>query len=189
MFRRPKDYLFILIISIVFFLFSFVFNGFLSYTMPRHQAIQLPIMFGIGIAIALYFKTIKIKKPSWAYSALIFIFFSLIFWMLPLSIDNAVIYPIFNRIMHVHIMICGILLVASFRFISFEIRTFFLGMLAAKLATIGIVMRVFNILLCGSFTIRQQQETGTYFIIIGTVLFIYTFIRFFNPALYRQNQE
>lgn len=189
MFRQPKDYLFILIISILFFLFSFEFNDYLSYTMPRHQAIQLPTMFGIGIAIALYFKTIIIKEPSWAYSSLIFIFFSLIFWMLPHSIDQAVIYPAFNRLMHIHIIVCGILLVASFRILSFEIKTFYLGMLSAKLATIGIVMRVFNILLCGSFTIRQQQETGTYFILIGTLLFIYTFIRFFNPALYRQNKE
>jgi len=155
--------------------------------MPRHQAVQLPIIFGIGIAIASYFKNLNIKELSWAYSALIFILFSLIFWMLPHSVDLAVINPLIDRTMHIHILICGILLVASFKTISFEIKTFYLAMLSAKLATVGIVMKVFNILLCGSFTILQQQETGTYFILFGISLFIYTLFQFFNPSLYRKD--
>lgn len=74
--------------------------------------------------------------------------------------------------MHLNMLLSRTLLVAVLRNVLFEIKILFLGMLAARLLATGIVLRSFNILLCGAFNIDQQQETGLYLIIIGFALLI-----------------
>ena len=64
----------------------------------------------------------------------------------------------------------------------FEIKILFLGMLSAMMLATGITLRAFSILLCSSFTIGEQKETGLYLIIIGFLLFVLTFIIFFNAS-------
>ncbi len=54
-------------------------------------------------------------------------------------------------------------------------------MLSAMVLATGIALKVFDILLCSSFDIYQQKETGLYLIIAGFVLFIITFLFFFKP--------
>lgn len=180
MFARKSTGVFVIAPVILFYLFSFQFNDWLSFTMLRHQIIQLPTMFLLGILLALIFPKWRIKDISWGISALIFIMASLIFWMLPHSVDFAVIYESFNRLMHLNMLVCGALLVASFRGLLFEIKVLFLGMISAKLIAVGIVFRVFSILLCSSFDIQQQKETGAYLIVLGAILFLCTFIVFFR---------
>ena len=82
--------------------------------------------------------------------------------------------------MHLNMLLAGILLVAVFRNVLFEIKILFLGMLAAMLLAVGIVLRSFNILLCSAFNINQQKETGLYLIILGFLLFVMTLYVFFN---------
>ena len=78
--------------------------------------------------------------------------------------------------------IAGILLFPALRNILFEIKILFLGMLSAMMLATGITLRAFNILLCSSFDIGQQKETGFYLIIIGFLLFVLTFVTFFKAA-------
>lgn len=180
MFTRKKDILLILIILLFFILLSFPLNDWLSATMPRHQIIQLPAMFILGLVLGVNFSRLIIKETSWKIAALIFIMSSFIFWMLPHSIDYAVINTTFNRIMHLNMLFAGILLIPVLRNILFEIKILFLGMISAMMLATGITLRAFNILLCSSFDIGQQKETGFYLIIIGFLLFVLTFITFFK---------
>jgi len=179
MFKR-KNITISIIVLLLFYLLSFAINDWLSATMPRHQIIQLPAMLGLGIILGLNFPQFNIKETSWAIAILIFIMASLIFWMLPHSIDYSVINKSFNRIMHLNMLLAGILLVAVLRNVLFEVKILFLGMLAAMLLATGIVLRSFNILLCSAFNINQQKETGLYLIIIGFLLFIMALYVFFN---------
>ena len=78
--------------------------------------------------------------------------------------------------------IAGTLLMPALRNILFEIKILFLGMLAAMMLATGITLRAFNVLLCSSFDIVQQKETGFYLIIIGFLLFVLTFITFFKAT-------
>jgi hypothetical protein len=55
-------------------------------------------------------------------------------------------------------------------------------MLSAMMLATGISLRAFNILLCSSFNIYEQKETGFYLIIIGFLLFVLTFITFFKAS-------
>ncbi|MFA5573617.1 MAG: hypothetical protein WC994_01045 [Brumimicrobium sp.] len=163
-----------------FYLLSIQFDEWFTYTMPRHQIIQLPLMFLLGVLLAQAFHSWRVKDLGWAISGLIFIFSSIIFWMLPHSVDKAVIEPEFNKLMHVNMIISGALLVAIYRELIFEVKIFFLGMLSAKLGAAGVIMKVFNLLLCSSFDIRQQKETGNYFIFLALVIFISTIVVFFR---------
>jgi cytochrome c oxidase assembly factor CtaG len=179
---RTKDILLTLIVIPLIVLFSFPLNDWLSATMPRHQIIQLPIMFLLGLLLGLNFSSLNIKKTSWGIAVLIFIMASFIFWMLPHSIDAAVINKASNRLMHLNMLIAGFLLMPVLRNALFEIKILFLGMLSAMMLATGITLRAFNILLCSSFTIDEQKETGFYLIIVGFLLFVLTFITFFKAS-------
>ncbi|MBX2930775.1 MAG: hypothetical protein KF781_02375 [Chitinophagaceae bacterium] len=164
----------------MFYLLSFFWNDWLSITMPRHQLIQLPAMLLLGILLAYCFSTLAIQDMYWGIAILIFIMASFIFWMLPHSIDVAVINKHFNRVMHINMLLSGFLLILVFRKIFFEVKILFLGMITAMLLASGITLSVFNMLLCSSFSIEQQKQTGLYLIFIAIALFIFTAITFFS---------
>lgn len=160
-------------------LVSFVYNDWFSQTMPRHQLLQLPFFLILGLVVTRYFKLPIPQSESVKISGIIFVMGSLIFWMLPLSIDLTVIYPWFNRLMHLHLFIAGILLFLSIHRASLPIKIVFYGMLTAMLIGSGIILNNFSILLCSAFNIPQQQETGNYLMAIGVFFLILTYLTFF----------
>ncbi|MBS1558057.1 MAG: hypothetical protein JST69_04950 [Bacteroidetes bacterium] len=173
MHKRIKDSALLLTIGVLFFVFSFPMNDWFSLTMPRHQVLQLPAMFTLGIALAILFKKVNIHAISWGIAVLIMVMTSLIFWMLPRSIDLTIVYPWFNRVMHVTMLMAGFFTITVWRNIIFEIKITFPGMVAAMVLATGLALRTFTILLCSSFTLEQQKETGLYLIVIGFVLFVF----------------
>lgn len=180
MFRRRKDIIVVIAVVLSFVMISYPLNDWFCTTMPRHQLIQLPAMLALGVILGLNFTRLNIKDSAWGLAVLICIMTSLVFWMLPHSIDLAVINKSFNRIMHLNMLIAGVLLIAVLRNIIFEIKILFLGMFSAMVLATGITLRAFDILLCSSFNISQQKETGFYLIIAGILLFIFTFVTFFK---------
>lgn len=148
--------------------------------MPRHQLLQLPALFVLGIIWGSRFSKDKVIDLSWSIAIFIFIMSSFVFWMLPHSIDVAAINAWFNRVMHINMLVAGFLLVPALRHALFEIKIIFLGMWAAMITAAGIALRVFDILLCSAFTIEQQKETGLWLIIIGTGLYAFTLFVFFS---------
>ena len=182
MFKGKYDIIITLIIALLFFVLSYPLNGWLSETMPRHQIIQLPSMFLLGLILGIKFSHFSIKETSYGIAILILIMTSLAFWMLPRSIDYAIISPSFNRIMHFNMLLAGFLLMAVLRNIIFEIKILFLGMVSAMILAAGVTLKSFDILLCSSFSIEQQKETGFYLIVVGSLLFVLTLIVFFKAA-------
>lgn len=148
--------------------------------MPRHQLIQLPAMLTIGIISGFWFASYFNTDTSWGIAIFIFVMASLVFWMLPHSIDKAVINLLFNRIMHVNMFVAGLLVVPAFRNVIFEVKIIFLGMLSAMIAATGIALTSFDILLCSAFDVFQQKSTGNKLIIIGIALFAGTLFIFFR---------
>lgn len=180
MFKKKQNIIFALVIPALFILISFSLNEWFSETMPRHQLLQLPAMLVLGIISGVFFSKLSVKDVSWGIAVLIFIMSSLIFWMLPHSIDLAVINKSVNKLMNLNIFAAGFLLMPVIRNTIFEVKILFLGMLSVMVLVTGITLKVFNILLCSSFNILQQKETGFYLIIIGLSLFVFTFINFFS---------
>lgn len=169
--------------GILFFLLSFTFNDWLSRTMPRHQLIQLPLMFLIGLVLGIRFLWRKQISVSWALAVLIAIMASFIFWMIPYSVDLSVINSSFNRLMHINMLLAGLLTVISLRNSILEVKIIFLGMMATMLTASGITLINFKILLCSSFNLAQQNQTGKGLLSIGILLFIFTVVKFFRESV------
>lgn len=182
--RKPKSLIFLLLFAVCFYLLSFPMNHWLSATMPRHQLLQLPAMFLVGALIALLvLKPLKVSDLSWRLAGLIFVMASLIFWMLPHSVDLSAINPFVNNIRHLNLLLAGFLTITLLRHIIVEVKILFLSMLASMLLAVGITLRVFDVLLCSSFNITEQKQTGLILIFAGIFLFLYTLVVFFRmPA-------
>lgn len=162
------------------FLLMFPFNLWLSSTMVRHQIIQLPLAVMIGILLGFSYRNLRINDIYWRISALIFSIFSFSFWMLPHSIDISVVFPVTNRIMILNMVVVGFLIIISLRKTYMELKIVFLGMLTAMLFATGITLQSLKILLCSSYSVAQQHETGFYILLFATALFFTTFTVFFN---------
>lgn len=161
-----------------FFVISFLLNDWFCETMPRHQLLQLPAMLALGIIGGVRFSNHSKVDVSWDIAILIFVFSSLAFWMIPRSVDSAVIHVLFNRLMHINMFVAGFLLIRTLRNTLFEIKTTFFWMLSAMTIATGMALKTFNVLLCSAFTIEQQKETGFYLIIIGLGLLVSTLFVF-----------
>lgn len=167
-----------LAVAALLLLVTVIANDWFIQTMPRRQTLQLPALFASGVLAALAFPKIGMGEASWRLAALILTAGSLIFWMLPRSIDSAVVDAALNRALFVNMVTVGFLCSAAMRRASLEMQTAFLGMIAAMLLATGFALRSFDILLCASFTISQQKETGFHLLGIALALFITTVIRF-----------
>lgn len=169
----------IAIIALTIYLISFGWNGWFSETMARHQLLQLPLMLLSGVAVS---RVVSFRIPDIprGLSVVIFTMFSLTFWMLPRSVDMAVIYPLFNRLMHLNMLIAGFLIHGIFTGNLFEIKLLFLGMTTAMLIAVGVTLRVYDLLLCSSFDIPQQKTTGYYMLLLGGLLLTFTLFSLFR---------
>lgn len=159
---------------------SYPLNAWFSETMMRHQLLQLPAMLVLGIAAGFWFSKYFHIGITTGITILIFIMASIIFWMLPHSIDYAVINASFNRIMHVNMLIAGFFAIPVLQKTLFEIRIIFIGMLSSMLFATGITLTNYDLLLCSSYDISQQKETGIRLIITGIIFYagtIFIFIR------------
>lgn len=176
---RIKIILPTIVLLVLFWLLSWVWDDWLCETMPRHQLLQLPGMFLLGVFAAIFFPKVRIKDISYGISALILVMASVLFWMLPRSVDMAVLNPFINKGMHINMVIAGFLTVVALRNAILEVRVVFLGMMAAMLLVGGFALRAFDLLLCSSFNIWQQKETGLYLVIAGAALFATNVVVFF----------
>lgn len=170
-------------IAVAFFLISFTFNDWFCRTMPRHQLLQLPMMYFLGLILSLRFWRKAKLGSSTALALLIGVMASFIFWMIPYSVDLAVINPSFNRLMHFNMFLAGALTPISMRNSILEIKIIFLGMMATMLTASGISLLNFNILLCSSFNLSQQHETGKGLLVFGILLFLFTVVKFFRESV------
>ncbi len=148
--------------------------------MPRHQLFQLPAIFLLGFFCGWKWLSSRRTNLYCGLSILVFIMFSFIFWMLPHSIDAAVIDIRFNRFMLLNMFAAGLLLYPVLKYIRFEVRILFLGMFAAMIIATGIALISFNILLCSAFNIEQQKETGAGMIKAGVLFFFLALFVFFK---------
>ncbi len=171
---KIKKYIILILVTTTLFVVAFPLNEWMSKTMTRHQVIELPIMFFGGIIIGRYGWKLRTKNNFVNVAMIIFIMFTLIFWMLPKSVDLAALNPSIDKMMNLHVFIAGLLTNSLLKGTIFEIKIFFLGMMAAMIMAVGITLRVFNLLLCSSFSIDQQRETGFYMILISILLYIFT---------------
>lgn len=150
--------------------------------MPRHQIFQLGSAIIIGLLIGGANRLPKFPKYIPGVSSIIFFMGSLIFWMIPLSVDLSVVSPKLNYLRLINIIIAAFLIQQTMRNTSLEIKVIFYVALTSKLIGVGLVLSNLNILLCSTFTIGQQNTTGHYLIAIGVLSLFATYATFLKET-------
>lgn len=167
----------ILVLTGIYLLF-FTFNDWFAVTMPRHQILQLPAALLLGVVTGFWYR----NKISLSYylkiTGIIFLMGSLLFWMLPRSVDLAVMDSRFNLLMLLNMFLAGIITFFSIRKSELEIQTIFFVMMTSMLMGVGFILINFKILVCSAFDISQQQQTGYYLLGIGVAFLIFTYVNF-----------
>ena len=147
-------------------------DSFLDASMSRHMLLQIPLLVGMGYAAGWLWPAARLRSPSMRVSALIFAMGSLLFWMLPRSLDTAVTVTWVDQAMHANMLLVGWSLAISLPRLPF-LAKMVLGVygLAMALAA-GAVYASAVVPVCSTYSVQQQNEAGILLLWIGAALFV-----------------
>jgi len=147
-------------------------DSFLDASMSRHMLLQIPLLVGMGYAAVWLWPAARLRSPSMRVSAIIFAMGSLLFWMLPRSLDTAVTVTWVDQAMHANMLLVGWFLAISLPRLPFLVKMA-LGVygLAMALAA-GVVYASTTIPVCSTYSVQQQNEAGALLLWIGSALFV-----------------
>lgn len=145
-------------------------DNYLDVVMARHVLIQIPSLLLLG-----YLAGIK-KDTSgfnpYGLSGLIFFTGTIIFWMIPRSLDNAVLFNSIDQIMHLNMFIAGFFLRSSISLIPFMVKGVYLIQSIAMSTALGVLYLNYPSWVCAVYTIEQQKETGRGLLFISAAVFL-----------------
>ena len=159
---------------------------YLDSVMYRHLLIQIPFLILLGyMGGKRFFKGsaptgIERELNARGFSGLIFFTGVLIFWMLPLSIDSTVSSDLRDNLMHMCMLFAGILLASSERTAPPVLKSAYEIYFTAMIIAMGNIYAVYSELICASYTLEQQHQTGYFLLYLSPVLFFAVFIRSFR---------
>lgn len=174
-------------VIIIFIVISPPLEMYFQATMSRLMLIQIPLLILLGFIAG---KSIKYGKNSWNYlglNGLIFFMGSLSFWMLPSSFDEIIFNNFIKYAMYIDMIFAGFMLEKSLLHMNFITKISFCSYLLAMLASMGILYFNARFLICGAFTIDQQQILGRNLIIASFILFI--FMLYWSVSLLNKNNR
>lgn len=105
-------------------------------------------------------------------TSIIFLIGSLVFWMIPRSVDLMVINDLVNYIMLANIYMAGIFFGISLLLMPFSLKTAVAIYGLSMMLTLGTIDLSVNGLLCAVYDIEMQRQTGEYFLKLFPFLFI-----------------
>lgn len=151
-------------------------NSMFIATMPRVMLLQIPLLLFMG-----YLAGRWIKVPLGPYNhrgitGLIFFIASIMFWMIPHSLDVAISSNWINQLMHLDLLLAGFLLANSLPLMSFVVKIAASIYVLAMLIAAGIVYAYSMFLICATYTMWQQWATGHYLLWLSGGLFILVLI-------------
>ncbi len=147
-------------------------DSFLDASMSRHMLLQMPLLVGLGYAAGLMWPTLRFRLASLGLSAIIFAMGSLVFWMLPRSLDTAVTVAWADQAMHLNMLAAGWSWVIGLPRLSFHTKMAFGVYGLAMALTAGVVYATAVVPVCSRYSVQQQNEAGALLLWIGGALFI-----------------
>jgi len=151
----------------------------LNATMPRLMLIQIPALLSLGYISSYFIKSQFVLLNYRGIAGLIFFIGSLLFWMIPHSLDMVVSSASANQLMHINLLFAGFVLAKSLPQMEFITKVTFIIYLLVMLFSLAFVYVNANILFCSVFSIEQQHMVGRYLFWESGVFFaalIYTTI-------------
>jgi len=150
-------------------------RGLLEHDMTLHMLAQLPLLIGIGYALA---AALRSSEPRWLVEAdwlgipgLLAVVFATSFWMLPRMLDRALAEPLFDLAKFLSLpLFAGVPLALSWRRMPPLGRAFIWANFIPKLGAIGGLYLGAPIRLCAYYRLDQQAAAGRALVITATTL-------------------
>ena len=148
---------------------------YLEQSMFVQMVIQLPILF-IGGAL------LSETKPIRRFFSLINTFniygltsfmvaqTILVYWMLPISIDRAVVIPWVDGVKIISMIIAGVCVGQALQKAPLAIQLFFIGYFTAMMIWLGLYFATTEVRLCNVYSLSSQHMTGYGLVVISGVL-------------------
>lgn len=156
-----------------------------------HMDIQIPLLIVVGAMI-------KISAPALhetlsrfnAYGLNSFIASQVIlaFWMLPISIDRAIIHWEYDLAKIISLIMCGWLIQVSFKKTTLVIELFFIGYFLAMMLWVGVYYIQSDVRLCNVYTQESQQYAGGGLIFYAVMLSLIWIISKLNKKMAAHNK-
>lgn len=144
-------------------------------SMPFHMLFQIPMLILAG-------NLLKNKPKNVQYSLFestaqwLWIYLSTTFWMLPISVDKALLYPAWDIFKLLSLLITGAVIKVVFHS-NHLLALFFIGSMAMMLFFVGVYYQQSDTRLCNAYLIESQQMTGIGLIVIACFLLIFLFFK------------
>ncbi len=144
-------------------------------SMPFHMLFQIPMLILAG-------NLLKNKPKKLDYSLVestaqwLWIYLSTTFWMLPISLDKALLYPEWDFFKVLSLLITGAVIKVVFHS-NRQLALFFIGSMAMMFFFVGFYYQQTDTRLCNAYLIESQQVTGIGLIIIACLLLLFLFFK------------
>jgi hypothetical protein len=155
-------------------------RDFIEQSMVWHMVIQMPLLVWGGwfLGERLVARRIGAWFIEWnRYGLTGFIVSQLIlaYWMIPLTIDRAIVMPVVDSWKVISLIICGAILRHSFKVSPVNLQLFFVGYFVPMMLSLGLYMMTTELRLCNVYSLESQTNAGKGLIFLGlfvTVIWI-----------------
>jgi len=171
--------------SLFFLLATFIPNvhKLLNSEMYLKMLVQIPaysiLSFIIGLKLRSLNNKVILQISKHGSSALIFLFGSQTFWMIPRSLDLSVYNEAFAILLPLNLIGAGFLFGIAFKSAPFVLKTAFSIYGLAMFLAMGIIYINFNSLICAVFSIEMQHLAGKYILYVFPFVFVLFLYRLF----------
>jgi cytochrome c oxidase assembly factor CtaG len=148
-------------------------DSFLDESMSRHMLLQMPLLAVLGYAAGSIWQMPRFRFASLGLTAIIFAMGSMVFWMLPRSLDTAVTVPWVDQAMHLNMLAAGWSLVIGLPRLPFHTKISFGIYSLAMALTAGLVYVAVVVPVCSAYSVQHQNEAGALLLWVGGTLFIF----------------
>jgi hypothetical protein len=142
-------------------------------TQPRFVVLHIPAWLVLGYLAGLRLRTTT--AMPWnplGLTGLAFCLGSLSFWMIPRSVDSAVLSPWVDQLLHANLLAAGLGLAWSVPVMPFVLRAAVGIYGASMIFSLGALYTRYSALLCGTFTLAQQRQTGRWLYLLSAPIVI-----------------
>lgn len=162
-------------VGLVGLLASPLADAYMTRTQPRFVVLHIPTWLVLGYLAGHHLRSPRARvMPSnpLGLTGLVLFLGSLTLWMIPRSVDSAVLSAWVDQLLHVNLLAAGFALGWSVPAMPFVLRAA-LGIYGASMTfSLGALYTHYSALLCGTFTLAQQTQTGRLLYLISALIVV-----------------
>lgn len=162
------------------------FRYLIESSMVWHMAVQMPMLVFTGWLTGQRFPQLLDRNFQSAFNqygltGMLIASFALAYWMLPLTIDRAIIVYRFDAFKIFSLILCGLILRDFFSRAHIIVQLFFLGYALSMLGTLGFYFATTDLRLCNAYTLDSQIRAGwalvSVTVLLGAAWVVHRFAR------------